>query len=164
MEVYLIRHAESDFNVNPMDDKYADHCHLIQNGINQCNQLKKKLEDIKFDHVILSPLKRCIDTYNLTISKHESMIVLDECREYKQNKCDFLSNEIIVYESEQDILNRTKKFMLLLNELYKTNKYKKIAVFTHADFIFYLTCETVDEEYYGHWLDNTEYKIIIVRE
>ncbi|AYV80612.1 MAG: 2,3-bisphosphoglycerate-dependent phosphoglycerate mutase [Harvfovirus sp.] len=152
-EIYYIRHGESIFNANPdIDDTCGDS--LTEKGKLECEELAKKLAHVKFDHVIVSPLLRALQTLKLSKVPHEKAIIINECREYKQNKCDFLSDEAIIYETENDIMERITKFKSLLE------KYDgRIAVFTHADFIFYATAEKIDDEYFGTWLNNAEFLI-----
>lgn len=160
-EIYYIRHGESYFNANPDKDDCYD-CDLTELGKLQCKELGKKLANVEFDYIIISPLLRCLQTFKLSGVLSEKVIVMDECREYKQNKCDFLTGEEIIYETETDIIKRVATFKSIL-EKYDG---KRIAVFTHGDFIFYGTAvkNDDDDEYFGTWLDNSEYLVVFVKE
>lgn len=59
---YFVRHGETDFNAN--DNVYCGRSDVSLNdlGIKQSRAMAAQLEDIRFDHVYVSPLERAVQT------------------------------------------------------------------------------------------------------
>lgn len=59
---YFVRHGETDFNAN--NNAYCGRSDVSLNdlGRNQSAAMSEKLQDIKFDKVYVSPLKRAVET------------------------------------------------------------------------------------------------------
>jgi len=62
MELYIARHGETEFNAAHRIQGNGIDSPLTQNGIAQAKALGKSLEDITFNAVYSSPLKRAVDT------------------------------------------------------------------------------------------------------
>ena len=156
--VEFLRHCESFYNVICRDDiicqdsvDFLD-CGLSPDGIKQAGNLKGV-----YDLVIVSPLRRCINTLEYSQIRYNKLVIEPLVREYRTNYCDFLENEDIILETEDEIFNRLTEFKTKLKKLI--TKYKKILVVTHADFIWYLTSKnplSEDMERFGVWLENGE--------
>lgn len=78
-------------------------------------------------------------------------------REYKTDICDFMNDEHInSIETEKDVLERVEK----CKEFLRSLDYKRVAVITHGDLIWYLTSYTVEldghKERFGKHLKNGE--------
>lgn len=61
MKIYILRHGQTNYNAEGRFQGQVN-TDLNENGIKQANETKKVLENIKFDIVISSPLKRAMDT------------------------------------------------------------------------------------------------------
>ncbi|SCA63955.1 Probable phosphoglycerate mutase GpmB [Chlamydiales bacterium SCGC AG-110-P3] len=83
LEVYLVRHGETDWNAEDRLQGQAD-IPLNAHGIDQCQQLAEKLAYIQFDACYASDLSRAYDTasiltadYNLTVVPDSRLRELD---------------------------------------------------------------------------------------
>ena len=61
MELYLVRHGETEWNKEGRYYGYSNVC-LSEEGVAQAKMLGKFLKNISFDKVICSPLCRAVDT------------------------------------------------------------------------------------------------------
>ncbi len=149
-QVYFIRHGESTFNAYKSDE--ID-CDLTELGKKQCENLGERLKDIRFELVIVSPLARALQTFEISKIPHDRKEVNHLCREYKIEKCDFLLGEEIVFEKEEDVKKRCFELRNYIEKL----ELNKIAVVCHADFIYHFTCDNNND---GIWLDNADFTIM----
>ena len=88
--IYFIRHGEGYHNLTTHDHhnyniKYP---RLTVKGIRQCFETRQQLEDIKFDLVIVSPLRRTLETATYIFGKRIKTISMEEIIEYISNTCD----------------------------------------------------------------------------
>lgn len=162
--IYFIRHAESEYNriysETGVELPGYRNCGLTMDGIDQVKQLSTQLDGIKFDAVVVSPMKRALDTLKHIgyLTNHHRVIVNPECREFKQAECDLFENEDLCFETIEQLSSRIDKFKQWLNtELADA---LIIAVICHGDFIYH-ACEpnknSAESEY---WLDNAAYTVI----
>lgn len=79
MKVYIVRHGEVPHNVLKMYNSKDDD--LTDRGIIQALELRNKIEDIKFDVVISSPLLRATHTANILTYYDDSIITDNRLRE-----------------------------------------------------------------------------------
>ena len=78
-------------------------------------------------------------------------------REKKNDVCDFLETEQIVYENETDFLKRIQNSKNFLIEFIKKNpNIHKIGIIGHSDFFWYFSSEIIENERFGNWLKNGE--------
>ncbi len=61
MKIYLIRHAETEWNLTHRHTSTTD-LPLTKKGIKQAKALKVRLQGKKFDHIFSSPMQRAIET------------------------------------------------------------------------------------------------------
>jgi|JI9StandDraft_2_1071091.scaffolds.fasta_scaffold607071_1 broad specificity phosphatase PhoE len=99
MDIYLIRHAQSHYNVGETaveaqhgptykqtqdyitlkyDPKLCD-CSITDHGVQQSLEAKKEMENIPVDIVIVSPLRRALETCHHIFKDHPSkpQIIVD---------------------------------------------------------------------------------------
>ena len=155
MDVYILRHGESTFNVNHLDDTI--NCPLTSNGIKQSMALNDSSFSKHYSLIISSPLRRCLDTLKLSKLTFDDFEINDLFREIRSGcKSDLLNeNEAIIIESEQEIKERITKInecLLKKKDLNLSN----ILIVTHADLIWNLTAYEVNGELFGKWLKNAE--------
>lgn len=75
--LYLVRHGETELNKKGVYYGWTD-CGLSPQGVKQAESLADILEDISFDAVISSPLKRALETAAIVGRLKSQEIVLDE--------------------------------------------------------------------------------------
>jgi broad specificity phosphatase PhoE len=156
--IYLIRHAESEFNLahdqGLCDDRKDSD--LTSTGEDQAKQLGKDLSEIQFDLILVSPLKRAQRTYELSNLHGDKYLISNLIREYRTDPCDFLDTEPIVLETQTEIQTRIDQ----IKDYLQSCSGQMIALVSHADLIWHLTAEDHDGETYGEWLANADYTII----
>jgi broad specificity phosphatase PhoE len=162
MDVYLLRHAESEFNVDPVNNDSID-CSLTRQGEQQATALE--LSNPLYDLILCSPLRRCRQTVHYaTLLQGSSRIKIEICfqlREQLKAKCDLLPDEgteVLQEETDESVRIRVQELNNYLRWLRSTKcpPYKKILLVSHADFLWNLTSYEVGDERFGTWLDNCE--------
>lgn len=155
MELYIVRHGETDWNKKKMIQGRAD-IDMNETGKGQVVKLADALSDVSFDLVYASPLKRAIET--ASIISHQKDIIIDE-RLYeidfgelegvvykdidnlkiedldgklKKVKTFFSSPEMYISEDGESYESLYKRIGSFLDELEEKYKYKKILVVSHA--------------------------------
>ena len=151
--LYFIRHGEGYHNLttNGYHNYHIKYPRLTVKGIHQCQETRQQLKDIKFDLVIVSPLRRTLETATYIFRKSIKTICMEEIREVISNTCDLREpisdvslffehidfsriNDLWDYndkESDIDIEIRIKKFMKYLIH----SSYHNIAVVSHGEFL-----------------------------
>lgn len=162
MQVYLLRHAESEYNVDPVNNDFID-CSITANGQQQAAALN--LEQHAFDLILCSPLRRCRQTLECTtLFQSAARPTIEICpllREQIKAKCDLLEGEETdAFEEESDdrLRKRVHEFQDYLAAL-KSNDAStptKVLIVSHADFLWNLTAHAVNDELFGQWLGNAE--------
>ncbi len=127
-KITLIRHAESIYN-KTMDNSLIN-CGLTDEGKIQSSKL-----EYNFDLIIVSPLKRALDTLKYSNITYKNLEISDLFREYKTNGCDYFENEAIISETEEELYSRIKQAKQYISTLNQSN----IGVVTHGDFIWWFT-------------------------
>ena len=128
--ITIIRHAQSKFNAGEFNTaEEIRNCKLTDYGKSQSKSL-----DQSFDIIILSPLKRAIETYTNSNLKSERVIISDLFREQKEDHpLNYLENETIAPESASDARARAREAVKFL----KTLDYTNIGIISHGCFIWY---------------------------
>tara|TARA_B110000908_G_C10263041_1_gene460837 strand:+ start:2866 stop:3861 length:996 start_codon:yes stop_codon:yes gene_type:complete len=148
--IYFIRHGEGYHNVN--NSYHIRAPRLTSKGLNQCDMVKKKLENVKIDVVFVSPLIRALETAFCIFGETSRTICIECIKELISNPCDLRqSKQILVNmfnhvnfntlydnykynnkESNEQIQNRMKIFL----ENLRASPFKSIAVVSHSGFLF----------------------------
>ncbi len=85
LNVYLIRHAETDFNKKNAGFLQSDEMTINLYGVKQLEALSSRLKGIKFDKIYSSDLIRTKQTAEILFGKNK--IIFDErLREYAHGK------------------------------------------------------------------------------
>ena len=79
MKVFIVRHGQVQQNV--LGIYYSSDDDLTEEGIKQAEDLKKTIDNIKFDMVISSPLIRATHTEYILTNYDDEIIVDDRLRE-----------------------------------------------------------------------------------
>lgn len=77
MNLYVVRHGQTDWNVQGRIQGSAD-IELNQTGLEQAMQVAKSLENVNFDIIYSSPLKRTVKTAELINKYHNAKIITDK--------------------------------------------------------------------------------------
>lgn len=77
MKIYITRHGETDWNAKKIIQGRTD-IELNETGIIQAHKIKEDLQDIPFDRIVCSPMKRAKQTAMIINEAHKLEIVSDE--------------------------------------------------------------------------------------
>jgi len=155
MSIFLIRHAESEANINGKTLSHASIA-LSENGHKQAQALCAKLPEI--DHVIVSRYLRThqtaaplLEKYNLTLEIDEHVHEFSYLSERKcantniddrkawvntyWEKMDYQHRDADDAESFEDLYVRVQAFHNKLKVLTKNYTQKNLAVFSHGQFL-----------------------------
>lgn len=151
MKVYLIRHGQTNGNVEKWHQGWGD-SHLTDKGISQAEELRDILKEKKFDRIICSDLLRTKQTCNIIFGEDADVEYDPRVREinnsvfmgqspddlyekygddYKKS-CHYMDFSAYGGESADEILCRTKDFLCSLEQ---DTTSKRIAVVTHGGII-----------------------------
>jgi broad specificity phosphatase PhoE len=127
-KITIIRHAESKFNARQYEtDNELRNCRLSENGKLQAQNLQQS-----FDIIILSPLKRALETYVESNLKSRKIIISDLFRGQKEiSQLSYLENEEIKPENLDDVRKRAREAIAFLKSL----EYDNIGIISHGQFI-----------------------------
>lgn len=180
MNLYMVRHGETDFN---KDKKYLGRTDVPLNlaGIAQAKQFAKKISGLNIEVIYCSPLKRAIETAEYIKSKQDCEIIIDD---------NFIERSVGVYEGltkeeakkkypelyERNItrifneappngetINEViKRVFSGLNNIKTQNKFSNIMIVTHG-FVAkvinkYFNVKISEREFFDFNLANTEIK------
>lgn len=151
MKLYIVRHGQTDGNVNKIMDGVRD-IDLNDTGIEQAKVTRDNLSGIDFDLVICSPLSRTKHTMEI-INVNNTPIIFDDRvkeRDYGEfegtNKSSFNYNDFWAYnknlqynkaENVQDFFARIYDF---LDELKSKYKNENILIVCHAGVLKAIQC------------------------
>ncbi len=151
MKLYIVRHGQTDGNVNKIMDGIRD-IDLNNNGIEQAQVTRDSLKGIEFDLIICSPLTRTKHTMEI-ININNNPVVFDErvmerdCGEFTGKGFDSLDrdlywnyNDTTIYEKAESIehlFNRVYKFLDEIKENYRD---KTILLVTHEGITKVISC------------------------
>lgn len=134
MSIFLLRHAESTFNVFDMWHREGQEpgpdCSLSDDGKKQAMLLEGK-----FDLILSSPLKRCkqtLDYSKLTATKVE---IRHDLREVVKEVSDTLEGETFEIETDQSIRRRAKSELAYIRHLQSTNENIRLLILSHHDLL-----------------------------
>ena len=144
MKLYLLRHAESEYNRIGLLQGRID-CNLSDDGLKQTYEKAKVFDSAKYDICFCSPLKRTLQTAQI-LAPNLKIICDDRIIERSlgdwedtptSDEKKFLLNNIMSTppngESTYEITTRVKDFIDFLKENYGD---KKVLVVTHAGIIY----------------------------
>lgn len=140
MKLYVVRHGQTDFNLNHLMQGITD-TDLNDRGRRQINAIKRLLDNIEFDVCITSPLKRAVSTLKI-ITDHDYLV---DIRLTERNLGVYESKEAETFDKKlywdykensnvggvepiQDVFKRVEEF---LNEIKSKYKNKKVLIVSH---------------------------------
>lgn len=143
--ITLIRHAQSRTNANTKLEEVDTR--LTSKGMKQASKL-----NFTFDLLLLSPLKRTMETYINSNIVTRDVMVIREFRESKDNISSFLQGEEIIYEDKEEFLKRVRNINKTIKKLSK--EYNSIGIISHYNVLRELTGNIFDKKIS---FDNTDY-------
>ena len=101
MKIYYVRHGQTDWNLSRKMQGGGTEKELNETGINQANETRKELENVKYDIIICSPMYRAKQTAEIINKDKNVKTIIDErIRERKLGK---LEGHEITDEIEKQI-------------------------------------------------------------
>ena len=143
MELYIVRHGETDGNVNKIMDGIRD-IPINKNGEKQALIAREQLKDVKFNLIICSPLTRTKQTMNI-INIHnypviyEPQIMERDCGEFMGKSFDSLDRDLYwnyldetKYEKAENIKDFFKRIYNFIDYIKEKYSDKTILLVTHG--------------------------------
>ena len=146
--IYFVRHGQTEWNKIGRMQGHID-IELNDEGKNQAQIVKEKLNGIKFDKVFSSPLKRAKETAKIICDQE---IIIDDrlIERYNGELEGKLKSEIEVFHDFNDpndtrfgiesLDHFKERINSFLDEIVKKYKGKNILVATHAGVCLYVRC------------------------
>ncbi len=151
IEVYIVRHAESEGNVQKhLKGGRQNHLRLTARGVEQAQQLANALQTVSFAHAFCSPAHRAHTTCEIILSTHTTPISVRECLVERTHgiaegrlrseveepflRAKKVKNMHFSYEggeSTYDVLSRVAPFISELEHM-NTSENKKILCVSHS--------------------------------
>lgn len=125
--IYLIRHTQSTFNAGQSDVRDRN-VPLSEDG-----KLQARNITFSFNILILSPMKRAVETYTYSGIKVARVIMSELFREHVCAYNNLFEYEDFIYETEDDLIDRVREAAEFLKKLDKPDI--NIGIITHHDFI-----------------------------
>jgi len=152
MELYIVRHGETDTNHEGKINGSATDLNLNELGINQVEHLKKHLNIEMFDEIYSSPLKRAQQTADILNQNIHTVKIDNRLREINYGSWDglpvaptksqhpdgfdennYIAEDYIKYakngETYEHVYDRVTSFM---NDLKNSSSDKKILIVCHG--------------------------------
>ena len=125
--IKFIRHAESTYNAK---QEFVKDPPLSSLGKKQAAKIFGH-----YDVIIISNLKRSLQTLNYSNITYDIIVTDEDCREIRNGAiCDYLENEKIINESQSNINKRIIRFTQTVNKLI-TKGVEDILIISHGAFI-----------------------------
>ena len=160
MRLFLVRHGLSSFNKKGLIQGRIDESYLTDEGYEQAKLTGSLLNEIKFDQIYSSPLKRAAETAkeiekcfdeNFNIYYDKNLLEVDLHKwsgltskdiksKYKDSyliwkndpeKLELKNKDNINYKPIQDLFEQARLFIQKLQEDYKSNKNQNILIIAH---------------------------------
>ena len=145
MNIYMVRHGKTAMNEKGLIQG-SSNTKLSELGINQANEAKKMLQDVKFDICISSPLERTIKTASIIVDNKCKIITDDRLLERIMGEFEGMPHDEYVkgnywdlelnsgdkgVEPVKDLFKRANDFLSYL----KTLNYENVLIVSHAAII-----------------------------
>ena len=139
MKIVLVRHGQTEDNFEGLICGLKNEM-MNDTGRRQCQRLKEKLKDIKFDFCYMSPLIRCVETAIILVGDRvetapDKRLIDRDMKEFvgkerdSINEEDFWTNNDMEVESVDDMFDRCRSFLDYVKEKHKD---ESIIVVTHG--------------------------------
>ncbi len=151
--VFLVRHAESDYNAENRIQGDCDKAKLTEKGLKQCEALKEILGKEKFDVFYSSPLRRAMETARLI--KPDGLEIRTDKRLVERDFGELEDKTVDEFKKEwpgvYELYKKTKRLDGIrgaessehlkkrvwdaFTDIIKKNKGRRILIVTHGGFI-----------------------------
>ncbi len=101
MKIYYVRHGQTDWNLARKMQGGGTEKELNETGINQAEETRKELENIKYDIIICSPMYRAKQTAEIINKGKDVQTIIDE--RIKERNLGDLEGHNITQEIENQI-------------------------------------------------------------
>lgn len=98
--IYLVRHGETEYNKKGCYYGWTD-CSLAQEGIEQSEALRRVFENIQYDVVLSSDLKRAVETANIINGGTKELFIDKRLRELNFGKWEGKSYQEVATEYKE---------------------------------------------------------------
>jgi alpha-ribazole phosphatase len=99
--VYLVRHGETDYNKKSCYYGWTD-CSLAQEGIEQSEALRSVFENIQYDVMLSSDLRRAVETANIINCCNRELLIDKRLRELNFGQWEGKSYQEVSTEHTED--------------------------------------------------------------
>ena len=152
MKLIIVRHGQTNFNLERKLQGVTDN-ELNDNGKNQAEQTKEKLENETFDLILCSPLIRARQTADIINKERKVKIIYDErlierdfgefegkyIKEYNVDEFwSYLQNK--KYQKVENIREFLDRVYSFLDEIKEKYKNKNILIVAHAGISVAVEC------------------------
>lgn len=117
MKIYYVRHGQTDWNLARRMQGGGTEKSLNETGIEQANETRKELENVKYDMVICSPMYRAKQTAEIINQGKNIQIVFDE--RIRERRLGELEGHEITDEIEEEIWNFDLNYQIKEGESLK---------------------------------------------
>lgn len=146
MKITFVRHGETSWNLENRLQGQVNEAKLNQNGIEQANNICKKIGDRDFDLILVSPLDRAKQTAQI-ININNKKVIIDERlieRGYgdlegeKGNSGKYKIEELWDYDKNyneknvEPVRQLFKRVYMFLDDLISKNNYKEVLIVSHS--------------------------------
>jgi len=121
MKIYLVRHGETDWNLNHKMQGQVD-VPLNATGLNQAEKLKETLEHYDFDICYCSPLKRAAKTAEIATNGRVKIVFDDDLKERGYGSLEGKDSESWKIDDFNLQLNTGEGGMEKIKDLFKRSK------------------------------------------
>ena len=145
MKIYYVRHGQTDWNLARKMQGGGTEKELNATGINQANETRKELENVKYDMVICSPMYRAKQTAEIINKDKNVQTIIDErIRERKLGKLegheitDEIENKIWDYDLNyqipdgENLHDFEKRILDFLEDIKKKYSDKTVLIVAHG--------------------------------
>ena len=145
MKIYYVRHGQTDWNLARKMQGGGTEKELNETGINQANETRKELENVKYDIVICSPMYRAKQTAEIINQNRNVQTIIDErIRERKLGKLegheitDEIENQIWDYDLNyqipdgENLHDFEKRILDFLEDIKKKYSDKTVLIVAHG--------------------------------
>lgn len=175
--VYFVRHGESIGNTQGFFQGRTD-CELSENGLLQLALLKERFQDISYDAIYASPLKRTIDTAKAVNFYHKLPILIEddlieinggvfegqhwsELVEHFPHEFETFRSKLHLFSPEkgESVRQVYDRMVAVVDKLVKCNQGKTIVLVSHGcaikNYLCYATATPLEKINELAWSDNT---------
>jgi broad specificity phosphatase PhoE len=140
VKITLIRHAHCEY----IADKTQPEAKTINAKLSPLGVEQAKGLNLNFDLLIISPLRRAMETYTNSNIRVSKIIVCKTFRELMSEPINFLDTEEIKLETEEELSIRIEEAIAFLKTL--EGQYKNIGIISHWQFLRLFTRKVLGEE------------------